>query len=156
MDDPVAQFQKSHEELAGVIARFSDEELTRPGKEGDWSVREVMAHIAAWDDWAKRAIELRLISDDLPREMVEEARNPDPFNARAAASWQGYDARQARAAFAQAYTDLIGFLHAAPHEQLYRQIVRPNGKITTPAASLTALTHHNDGHRASLEQALNQ
>lgn len=154
MDDPVARFQKSQEDLEAIIARFSDEELTTPGKVGDWSLREVLAHIAAWDRWGQRAIETRLTQDDLPAEMKEEAQNPDPFNARAAEAWKGYDARQARAAFTQAYHDLISFLEATPHDQLYRQIPRPNGKTTTPTASLVALGRHKDEHRAHLETLL--
>lgn len=154
MDESVARFQKSQQELEAVLARFSDEELTTPGKEGDWSLREVLAHIAEWDRWGQRAIEARLTSDDLPADMKEEAQNPDPFNARAAEAWRGYSAAQARAAFAQAYQDLIAFLNAAPPEQLYRQIPRPNGKTTSPTASLTALARHKDEHRAHLEALL--
>jgi hypothetical protein len=86
--------------------------------------------------------------------MKEEAQHPDPFNARAAEAWKGYDAGHARAAFAQAYNDLISFLNATPPEQLYRQIPRPNGKTTTPTASLSALAHHKDEHRAALETLL--
>ncbi len=154
MDDLLARFQTSQHNLEAVIERFSDEELTKPGQVGDWSLREVLAHLAAWDHWGKRAIELRLTQDELPAEMREEAQHPDPFNARAAEAWKGYDALQARAAFAQAYNDLINFLNATPPEQLYRQIPRPNGKTTTPAASLSALAHHKDEHRAALEALL--
>jgi len=154
MDDPVARFQQSHEALAAVIARFSDQELTKPGTEGVWSARELMAHIAAWDIWTHRAIELRLTSDDLPAEMLEEARNPDPFNARAAEAWKGYDAAQARAAFDKAYADLIDFMSSTPHDKLYRQIIRPNGKTSVPVSSLSVLVRHNDEHRAHLEEAL--
>ena len=154
MDDLIARFQQSHEALAAVIARFSDEDLTKPGAEGTWSAKELMAHIAAWNIWTRRANELRLTEDNLPAEMVEEARNPDPFNARAVEAWKGYDATQARAAFDKAYTDLIDFLTSAPHDQLYRQIPRPNGKTTTPLATLKVLVGHNDEHRAHLEEAL--
>ena len=151
MDDPVARFQQSQQNLEAVIARFSDEELTTPGQVGVWSLREVLAHLAAWDRWGQHAIEVRLTSDDLPDDMKEEAQHPDPFNARAAEAWQSYDAGQARAAFTQAYHDLISFLEATPPEKLNRQIPRPNGKTTTPTASLTALARHKDEHRARLE-----
>lgn len=154
MDDPVARFQKSHEELEAVLARFSDEELTAPDQEGDWSLREVLAHIAAWDRWGQRAVEVRLTQDDLPADMKEEAQNPDPFNARAAEAWKGYTASQARAAFAQAYSDFITFLNTTPHDQLRRQIPRPNGKFTSPTATLTGLARHKDEHRAHLEALL--
>lgn len=154
MDDLVARFRQSHDELAAVIARFSDQALTKPGAEGDWSARELMAHIAAWDSWTRRAIELRLTSENLPAEMLEEARNPDPFNARAAEAWKGYDAAEARAAFDKAHADLVEFMSSTPPEKLYRQIMRPNGKTTTPVSSLSVLVRHNDEHRAHLEEAL--
>lgn len=156
MDDSVARFQKSQQALEAVIERFSDEELTKPGQVVDWSLREVLAHLAAWDRWGQRVIELRLTQDDLPADMKEEAQHPDPFNARAAEAWKNHDAVQARAAFAQAYNDLISFLNTTPPEQLYRQIPRPNGKTTTPTASLSALAHHKDEHRAILEALLPQ
>jgi uncharacterized damage-inducible protein DinB len=154
MDESVARFQKSQEALEEVVGRFSDEALLAPRQEGDWSLREVLAHIAAWDRWGQRAIEVRLTNDDLPADMKEEAQNPDPFNARAAEAWRSYDATQTRAAFAQAYQDLLNFLNTTPPEQLYRQILRPNGKTTTPTASLTALARHKDEHRAHLEALL--
>ncbi len=154
MDESVGRFQKSQEALEAVVGRFSDEALLAPRQEGDWSLREVLAHLAAWDHWAQRAIEVRLTNDDLPAEMKEEAQNPDPFNARAAEAWRGYDAAQTRAAFAQAYQDLLKFLNGVPPEQLYRQIPRPNGKTTSPTATLTALARHKDEHRAHLEALL--
>src|SRR5262245_36176274 len=122
MDESVARFQKSQQELEAVLARFSDEDLIAPGQVGGWSLREVLAHIAAWDHWGRRAIEIRLTNDDLPADMKEEAQNPDPFNARAAEAWRGYDAAQARAAFAEAYQDLLSFLNTRSPEHLYRQI----------------------------------
>lgn len=155
MDDPIVRIQKSYDDLEAALARFSDEELTTSGKVGTWSVREVMAHLAAWHSWGQRAIEIRLTSDNLPAEMTEEAQNPDPFNADAAIAWKGYDARQARAAFTQAYADLKHFLTTTPHDKLYRQIVRPNGKTTSPVSTLNALAHHNNEHLAQLEALLN-
>jgi hypothetical protein len=155
MDDPIDRIQKSYDDLEAALARFSDEDLITPGKVGTWSVREVMAHLAAWHSWGRRAIEIRLTSDSLPAEMAAEAQNPDPFNAEAAAAWKSYDARQARAAFTQAYADLKHFLTTTPHEKLYRQITRPNGKTTSPVSTLSALAHHNNEHVAELEAMLN-
>ena len=156
MDDPVTRYRASHADLDALLTRFSDEDLTTPGKIGTWSVSEVMAHLAAWDTWARRAIEVRLTHDDLPPEMSEEARNPDSFNARAAEAWKGYTAAQARAAFSQAYADLTHFLETTPRDLLYRQIVKPNGRTTSPASSLSVLAQHNNEHRAQLESLLNQ
>jgi uncharacterized damage-inducible protein DinB len=154
MDDSVARFRESREALNAVIARISDDDLTKPGSEGEWTILEEMAHIAAWDAWARKVIELRFTQDEVPPEMSEEARNPDPFNARAAAAWKGHTPSQARADFAQTYRDLMEFVEHAPEDKLFRQIPRPNGKTTTPAATLKGLAGHNNGHRARLEELL--
>jgi uncharacterized protein (TIGR03083 family) len=38
--------------LDGLLATFTDEQLARPGEEGDWSVKDVVAHIT----WHEREI----------------------------------------------------------------------------------------------------
>jgi uncharacterized protein YukE len=154
MDDSIERFKQSREALNAVIARLSDETLSKPGGDGEWTIIEEMAHLAAWDTWVKNVMELRFTQDELPRELSEEARNPDPFNARAAAAWKAYTPGQARAAFVQAYEDLMDFVEHAPEDKLYRQIPRPNGKTTMPVASLKGLIGHNNEHRARLEEIL--
>jgi len=155
MDDPVTRYRAVHEDLEALFARFSDQDVIAPGNIGTWALRDVMAHLAAWDIWARRAIEVRLTADDLPAEMNEEARNPDPFNARAAEAWKGYTAAEARAAFSQAFADLEYFIQTTPHDQLSRQIVRPNGKTSSPVSTLVALARHSSEHCAELGRLLN-
>ena len=154
MDDSIERFKQSREALNAVIARFPDDDLGKPGSEGEWTIIEEMAHIAAWDDWAKKVMELRFTQDEVPQEMLEEARNPDPFNARAAAAWKGYTPGQARTAFIAAYEGLMRFVEQAPEDKLYRQIPRPNGKTTTPTVTLKGLVGHNNEHRTRLEEIL--
>lgn len=158
----VAQLRQAQQRLDAEIARFSDEELLRNGHSwaeqskavgdllGDWSVKDVMAHLGAWDAWLKRAVEELLQKGQIPIEMLREARNPDPFNARAVAGWAHLDAPGARKAFHEAFADVIGYLDALHPEELYRPIPRPSGGSTTAANSVRAIIGHRDEHCTQL------
>lgn len=43
------QMQDAREELLQSFAGLSDEQVLQPGVAGEWSVRDVLAHVAAWD-----------------------------------------------------------------------------------------------------------
>src|SRR5689334_21937574 len=40
-----------------LIARFSHDRLLEPGVEGEWSVKDVIAHVAAYEDWTAEQME---------------------------------------------------------------------------------------------------
>ncbi len=43
------QLNDARERLVNSYAGLSEEEMLEPGPAGDWSVRDILAHIAAWD-----------------------------------------------------------------------------------------------------------
>ena len=43
------QMSDARERLLASFARLSEEEMRQPGVCGEWSVRDVLAHVAAWD-----------------------------------------------------------------------------------------------------------
>jgi uncharacterized protein (TIGR03083 family) len=43
------QLEDARERLLQSFAGLSDEQMQEPGVCGDWSVRDILAHIAAWD-----------------------------------------------------------------------------------------------------------
>lgn len=43
------QLRDARERLVNSYAGLTDEEMLEPGVAGDWSVRDVLAHVAAWD-----------------------------------------------------------------------------------------------------------
>ncbi|PZS03659.1 MAG: hypothetical protein DLM69_02775 [Candidatus Chloroheliales bacterium] len=38
-----------HERLEGLVGQLGEDQLTAPGVVGDWSVKDILAHITAWD-----------------------------------------------------------------------------------------------------------
>lgn len=43
-------YEPARKRLEAVLAKLSDELMTAPTLEGGWSVKDVLAHIAFWDD----------------------------------------------------------------------------------------------------------
>ncbi|HEY0070681.1 MAG TPA: DinB family protein, partial [Chloroflexia bacterium] len=54
------QLQDGRERLVNSYAGLTDEEMLEPGVAGDWSVRDVLAHVAGWDRAQTEAYRLML------------------------------------------------------------------------------------------------
>jgi hypothetical protein len=76
------------EELSAALAAMDPALLTAPGLVGEWSARELVAHLAHWDDWASTclaaAVEGRLeelVTDtwDVDAQNAEVARDAAPL-----------------------------------------------------------------------------
>lgn len=55
MNEPIAKAEllatidAEHDRLAVTLRQLSDEQLVQPGVEGDWSVKDLLAHITWWE-----------------------------------------------------------------------------------------------------------
>jgi DinB family protein len=79
----VRQMTRSRSETLELLRRIPAEALGRPRTQGAWSVRDVLAHVAAWEAEGARRLALiargrgeRIVWYDTPAEL-------DAFNARA-------------------------------------------------------------------------
>ncbi len=42
--------RREHERLARLVGQLGEDQLTAPGVVGDWSFKDILAHITAWDN----------------------------------------------------------------------------------------------------------
>lgn len=68
--------------LLRTIEGLQPEVLERPGVVGEWSARDVLAHIAGWQSWMLRALPARLDGTDPPEDLRVTARNTHDWNRR--------------------------------------------------------------------------
>lgn len=66
-----------------LLSKMSSADIRRPRTQGEWSVKDVLAHIVAWEEVAGRR--LRLIGDGRGEQVVfyEEMADTDRFNSEA-------------------------------------------------------------------------
>jgi len=73
--------------LLAALDGLSDEEMSRPGVAGQWSVRDVLAHILAWEEEAVTRLEL--LAADRPQDFAQVA-NEEQLNAWNARAHERY------------------------------------------------------------------
>jgi hypothetical protein len=60
-DKLLTLIQTEHEKLVKTLSRLSDDQLTLEGVEGEWSVKDLMAHITVWEErmisWLEAALQ---------------------------------------------------------------------------------------------------
>jgi uncharacterized protein (TIGR03083 family) len=68
--------------LLAAIDGLHREVLERPRMVGDWSIKDVLAHIAGWQVWMARALPVRVEGRELPDDLRVTDQNTDDWNRR--------------------------------------------------------------------------
>ena len=82
-EDVRESLARERRKLLAALDGLSEEEMARPGAVGRWSVRDVLAHILAWDEEAVTRLEL--LATDRPQDFtrITSDEELDAWNARA-------------------------------------------------------------------------
>jgi Mycothiol maleylpyruvate isomerase N-terminal domain len=123
--EALERIRMTHQELVDQFTKIAPERMAQPGVNGEWAAKDIMAHVAWWEQHLLRR--LRTGHDDLytagvdPREVTISA-NAEIF---AASRQQGLD--DIRAEFEASYHEPLAELEAmapeaADQDQIYRAI----------------------------------
>ena len=81
-EESLEQLRRQRERLLAVIAPLSEDELTSQPLVGDWSVRDILAHILSWEEEAAKR--LKFIAKGQPEKIKWVApANVHEWNAKA-------------------------------------------------------------------------
>ena len=104
----------AHGKLTGALESLSDEEATRIGLNPEWSVKDALAHIAAWEiEGARRITEIQAGTYQ-PQKLNKEIINN--FNREATESRRGRSMSEVRSEFDAAHAAMERVLNALPEE----------------------------------------
>jgi len=98
-------------------AGLSDAQLIEPGVAGAWSVRDILAHVATWEEEALKHLPLILKGGAPPRYSVQYG-GLDAFNARMTEQKRSVSLSEVREQLAATHSRLIEFIQSAPEHQL--------------------------------------
>lgn len=76
----MAKIEHSWEDLKNSYANLSNAQMHTPGVTGNWSVKDILAHITTWEEEALKYLPLVIKGDKLPR-YRDEYGGIDAFNA---------------------------------------------------------------------------
>jgi hypothetical protein len=141
MDDALlAQIEADHADLSRLLGALSDEEAARPHRLGDWSAKEILAHLIGWE--AKGIEALTAIGEERTPAKPPEA---DPFNAATVQEHQGASWAELRAEFDRTNHALLNLARSLPEGAWQR-------KRTSLWLRGVTIDHYQE-HRPHLAQA---
>ena len=101
-------------------AGLSDAQLVKPGVTGDWSVRDILAHVSAWEEEALTHLPLILEGGTPPRYSVRYG-GIDAFNARMTEQKARLSLSAVRRQLDATHRRLIDFIQRVPEDRLSRE-----------------------------------
>jgi hypothetical protein len=108
------------EAFEASYAGLSDAQLMKPGVTGDWSVRDILAHVSTWEEEALTHLPLILEGGTPPRYSVRYG-GIDAFNARMTEQKAGLSLAAVRQQRRETHHRLIDYIQRAPEDQLGHQ-----------------------------------
>jgi len=110
------QIHATRQPLEEALAQLDATRMTEPGVNGEWSVKDVLAHVAWWEQL--RAQSLRTGSDDVYMEGVDLNASTDQVNAQVFAANHDRPLAGVRADFDAAHRELLSAIEALSDDEL--------------------------------------
>lgn len=122
----LARIEEEWQKLLALTEAMPPEIMERPGAVGSWSVKDLLGHIATWEEESLRALKGLLRGEDVP--VYPKAAEIRRFNAREVERRRGKTLEEVREEFLQAHRELMAFLEGLPGDlflprgDLYRRV----------------------------------
>jgi uncharacterized protein (TIGR03083 family) len=98
-------------------AGLPDARLTEPGAMGDWSVKDILAHVTTWEEEALKHLPLIVEGGRPPRYSMKYG-GIDAFNAQMTEQKRGLSLADVRRQLDETHRRLVDFIRSAPEDQL--------------------------------------
>jgi hypothetical protein len=99
---------------------MSDSQLTEPGVVGDWSVKDILAHVTTWEEEALKYLPLIAQGGRPPRYSVKYG-GIDAFNAQVTERNRGLSLAEVLRQRDETHRRLIDYIQSVPEEQFTRE-----------------------------------
>lgn len=107
-------------ELKASYAGLSDAELSEGGVTGEWSVRDILAHVNTWEEEALKHLPLIIDGGTPPRYSVTYG-GIDAFNAEMTKQKRDLPLSEVLRRLDETHARLVEYLQGAPDEQFTRE-----------------------------------
>ena len=114
------QLDKAWAAIKESYAGLSDALMTEPGVTGDWSVKDILAHITTWEEEALKYLPLIIKGGRPPRYSVKYG-GINAFNAQMTEQKRGLSLSDVLKQLDETHRRLIDYIHRAPEEQFTRE-----------------------------------
>ena len=105
--------------LKESYAGLSDSQLMEPGVMGEWSVKDILAHVTTWEEEALKHLPLILTGSRPPRYI--KYGGIDAFNAQMAEQKRDMVLSEVLRQLEETHRRLLDYLHSVPEEHFTRE-----------------------------------
>jgi hypothetical protein len=114
------RLDKAWEALKTSYAGLSDAELMEPGVAGDWSVKDIIAHVTWWEEEALTHLPL-ILAGGRPPKYSDRYGGINAFNAQMAEQKRKLSLSEVRQERDDTHRRLTGFIQGVPEDQIARE-----------------------------------
>ena len=114
------QLDKAWAAIKESYAGLSDALMTEPGVTGDWSVKDILAHVTTWEEEALKYLPLINEGGRPPRYSVKYG-GINAFNAQMTEQKRGLSLSDVLKQLDETHRRLIEYIRRAPEEQFTRE-----------------------------------
>ena len=119
-DQLLRRIDKAWSELTASYAGLSESQMLQPGVQGNWSVRDILAHVTTWEEEALEHLPSILEGRRPPRYSVAYG-GIDAFNALMTKRKEGLSLSEVLHQLDNTHQRLIDLIESTPDDQLIRE-----------------------------------
>jgi hypothetical protein len=147
--------QGERSKLMTLLAGLSQEQKEIKGVESDWSIKDIMAHISAWERLAQDRIHAALTEEDLKIPVIEGDDFVDVFNAQVYEREKEAPLSEVEAEFVESYDTFLNTIKSLDEAFLYEKLPFDWAGDLTAQVLISANTHwHYTEHGVSIQEWL--
>jgi uncharacterized damage-inducible protein DinB len=148
------QLNNTRTELLDAIHGIDQAALDRKGVLGAWSIKNMLAHIAAWEAWVVQALPARLASGTTPPDLAQRLVDEDASNAEEVAEREELTPDEQLMELERNRAELLVFVHGLDEATLTRPNPWDTWPHTVPEYLLDALRDHEAAHIEELRSCV--
>jgi DinB superfamily len=149
----IEQLNDTRAELLDAIHGIDQAARDRKGVIGAWSIKNMLAHIAAWEAWVVQALPVRLASGTTPPELAQRLVDEDASNAEEVAEREELTPDEQLMELERNRAELLALVRGLDEATLARPNPWDTWPHTLPEYLLDALRDHEAAHIEELRTA---
>ncbi len=119
-EELVRKVEKAWDDFQASFAGLGEAQMTEPGVTGEWSVKEILAHVTTWEQEALKSLPVILEGGRLPRYSVLYG-GIDAFNALTTEQKRKLSLDEVLAEMEETHRQLIALIQQAPETEVARE-----------------------------------
>lgn len=144
------ELNDAREKLLDSFAGLSDEEMVMPGVAGDWSIRDILAHLAAWDRATTEAFRA-MLEGEHPDFIELDEEGIEIFNQEQHSASLGGSVAEAVSSLISAREELVELLRGVDNAKLFAPAPGDEHADLSIAACIGVTADHDEEHAEMIE-----